>query len=203
MASQVTCNIHKVGPSATQDTLKSLRSLDEGKTSIITVRVTRKWEELDFMSTNDVTSIDMVIVDEQGEELHAVLPKNLIWKFDKLIREGCLYSMQKLHLTTAKPKFRPAHNEKRAFFWSTTSVSALDAYSVSIVPQKFCFTELEAIESNLQNIHLTDVVGFLKTVTNIQVLLRYGGQSSRMREITIENLRENHPIFDKCHQSLH
>ncbi|RZC89240.1 hypothetical protein C5167_030935 [Papaver somniferum] len=124
MASQVTCNIQKVGPSATQDTLKSLRSLDEGKTSIVTVRVTRKWEELDFMSTNDVTSIDMVIVDEQGEELHAVIPKNLIWKFDKLIREGGLYSMQKLHLPTAKPKFRPAHNEKRAFFRSTTSITA-------------------------------------------------------------------------------
>ncbi|XP_026434422.1 replication protein A 70 kDa DNA-binding subunit C-like isoform X1 [Papaver somniferum] len=178
MASQVTCNIHKVGPLATQDTLKSLPSLDEGKTSIVTVRVTRKWEELDFMSTNDVTSIDMVIVDEQGEELHAVIPKNLIWKFDKLIREGCLYSMQKLHLTTAKPKFCPAHNEKRAFFRSTTSVSALDAYSVSIIPQK-----------NLQNIHLTDVVGFLKTVTNIQVLQRSGGKLRRMREITIENLR--------------
>ncbi|XP_026457272.1 uncharacterized protein LOC113357989 isoform X1 [Papaver somniferum] len=97
--------------------------------------------------------------------------------------------MQKLHLTTAKLKFRLAHNEKRAFLWSTTSITALDAYFVSIIPQKFCFTEFEDIESTLQNIHLTDVVGFLKTVTNIQVLQRSGGQSSRMREITIENLR--------------
>ncbi|KAI3883846.1 hypothetical protein MKW92_052536 [Papaver armeniacum] len=115
MASQVTCNIQKVGPSATQDVLKSLPSLDEGKT-------------LDFMSTNDVTSIDMVIVDKQ---LLAVIPKNLISKFDKLIREGGC--------------FRPAHNDKRAFFRSTTSITALDAYSVSIIPQKFCFTEFEAI----------------------------------------------------------
>ncbi|XP_026457290.1 uncharacterized protein LOC113358006 [Papaver somniferum] len=112
------------------------------------------------MSTNDVTSVDMVIVNEQ-----------------------------KLHLTTAKPKFRLAHNEKRAFLWSTTSITALDAYFMSIIPQKFCLTEFEDIESTLQNIHLTDVVGFLKTVTNIQVLQRSGGQSSRMREITIENLR--------------
>ncbi|KAI3843583.1 hypothetical protein MKX03_022408, partial [Papaver bracteatum] len=33
------------------------------------------------------------------------------------------------------------------------------------------------------------VVGFLKTITNIQVLQRAGGQSIRMREITIENVR--------------
>ncbi|XP_026456436.1 uncharacterized protein LOC113357289 [Papaver somniferum] len=97
--------------------------------------------------------------------------------------------MQKLYLTTAKPKFRPAHNERRGFFRCTTFVTALDAYSVAIIPQKFCFTKFEDIESNLQNIHLTDVVGFLKTVTNIQLLRRSGGQSSRMREIAIENLR--------------
>ncbi|KAI3861767.1 hypothetical protein MKX03_019560, partial [Papaver bracteatum] len=33
------------------------------------------------------------------------------------------------------------------------------------------------------------VVGFLKTITNIQVLHRAGGKTSRMREITIENVR--------------
>ncbi|KAI3936986.1 hypothetical protein MKX01_015201, partial [Papaver californicum] len=65
MASQVNCITQKVSPSATQDSSKSLRSLDKGKSSVFTVRVTRKWEESDFMSTNDVISVDMVIVDEQ------------------------------------------------------------------------------------------------------------------------------------------
>ncbi|KAI3885048.1 hypothetical protein MKW98_002440, partial [Papaver atlanticum] len=37
------------------------------------------------------------------------------------------------------------------------------------------------------------VVGFLKTITNIHVLQRDGGQSSRMREIMIENVG-NDPI---------
>ncbi|KAI3899142.1 hypothetical protein MKW92_051486 [Papaver armeniacum] len=163
MASQVTSKLQKVGSSATHDTLKILRSPDEGKTSIITVCVTRIWEELDFMSTNDVTSVvDMAIVDEQGEELHAVVPKNLIWKFDKQIREG------------SKPKFRPAHNEKRGFFRCTTSVTALDAILWPLFP-------INSVSLN--------VVGFLKTATNIQLLQRFGGQSSRMREITIENLK--------------
>ncbi|KAI3983506.1 hypothetical protein MKX01_038926 [Papaver californicum] len=87
MASQVNCKLTKVGSSVTRDNFKSLRSLGEGKSSVVTVLVTRKWEELDFMSTNGVTSVDMIMVDEQ---LHAVIPKKLIWKFDKLVREGCL-----------------------------------------------------------------------------------------------------------------
>ncbi|KAI3925816.1 hypothetical protein MKX01_003375 [Papaver californicum] len=99
MASQLNCTFQKVASSATQD-------------NFVTVRVTRKWEELNFMSTNNVTSVDIVIVDEEGAELHAVIPNNLIWKFDKLIREGCLYCIEKLHLADAKPKFRPANKKK-------------------------------------------------------------------------------------------
>ncbi|RZC73584.1 hypothetical protein C5167_049061 [Papaver somniferum] len=74
------------------------------------------WEELNFTSTNDVSGVDMIIVDEQGDELHTIIPKNLIWKFDKQIREGGLYTIEKLHLTTAKPKFRPAQSEKKRDF---------------------------------------------------------------------------------------
>ncbi|KAI3993075.1 hypothetical protein MKX01_009818, partial [Papaver californicum] len=50
MASQVNCKLTKVGSSVTQDNFKSLLSLEEGKSSAVTVRVTRKWEELDFVS---------------------------------------------------------------------------------------------------------------------------------------------------------
>ncbi|KAI3987843.1 hypothetical protein MKX01_020957 [Papaver californicum] len=125
-----------------------------------------KWEKLDFMSNNDVTSVDMVIVDE----------------------EGCLYCIDKLHFADAKPKFHQASSEKRCFFRSNTSVSALDAYYVAIIPYKFCFTEFESLESNLPNMNLTDVYGYLKTITNIQVLHRAGGQSSRLHETTLENL---------------
>ncbi|KAI3977510.1 hypothetical protein MKX01_000423 [Papaver californicum] len=125
---------------------ESTLALGEANSYVVTVRVTRKWEELDFMCTNDVTSIDCVIVDEQGDELHVVIQKNLIWKFDKKIREGCLYSIDKLHLTTANPKYRPVYNEEMGFFHWNTTITVLDAYSVSIVPHKFHFSEFESLE---------------------------------------------------------
>lgn len=37
-------------------------------------------------------------LDEQGDELHAIIPKNIIWKFDKQIREGGLYTIEKITL---------------------------------------------------------------------------------------------------------
>ncbi|RZC54318.1 hypothetical protein C5167_013178 [Papaver somniferum] len=126
------------------------------------------------MSTNDVSGVDMVIVDEQGEELHAVIPKNLIWKFDKLIREGGLYLMQKLHLTLLKR--------------SSVLRTMRSGPSSGPPPPSLLWMPIPCTLFP-RNSHSLNVVGFLKTVTNIQVLQRSDGQSSRMREITIENLR--------------
>ncbi|KAI3990007.1 hypothetical protein MKX01_003710 [Papaver californicum] len=188
MASQMNFKPQKVASSATQDNFKSLISLDEGKSSVVTVRVTRKWKELDFTSTNDVTSVDMVMVDEQGDELHAMIPKNLIWKFDKQIRKGGTPparaaqrvgrvgpTSSKLHLNDVKPKFHPTNSEKRGFFRWNTSLTAMDA-TVSIIPHNFCFTEFEALESNLQNIHLTCNFYYLNVVSN--VIKSFGSQKN-------------------------
>ncbi|KAI3985876.1 hypothetical protein MKX01_026662 [Papaver californicum] len=158
MTAQLNYTPLKVGPSATQDMFKSLRYLQEGRSNSVTVRVTRKWEELDFFSTNDVTSVDMVIVDEE------------------LVREGCLYSIQNLHLADG-------------FFRMNSSISALDGYSGDIVPNKLCFSEFEALKPNLPNLNLTDVNGYLKNITNILFVHRSGGVPCRLRVLTLENIR--------------
>ncbi|KAI3949544.1 hypothetical protein MKW92_021296 [Papaver armeniacum] len=74
--------------SATQDNFKYLRSLEEGKSSAVTVRGTRKREELDYRSTNEVTSVDMVIVDEETSDSwwnsmshHSEVRIRYKWKF--------------------------------------------------------------------------------------------------------------------------
>ncbi|KAI3905091.1 hypothetical protein MKX01_017337 [Papaver californicum] len=151
MASQLNCTPPKVGLSPTQDTFKRLRYLQEGRSNSISVRMSRKWEELDFLSTNDITSVDMVFVDES---LHAVIPKHLIWKFDELVREGCLYSIQNLHLADAKPRFRATHNNWQVFFVGT-----------------------------LRSPHRINVYGYLKTIINLQFVLLSGGASCRQYQV--------------------
>ncbi|RZC91749.1 hypothetical protein C5167_027814 [Papaver somniferum] len=54
-AAKVKCNPPKVGFSAKQENFKCLRSAEEGKSNVVTVRVTRKWEE--------------VIIDEEVEQI--------------------------------------------------------------------------------------------------------------------------------------
>ncbi|RZC49903.1 hypothetical protein C5167_018331 [Papaver somniferum] len=81
----------------------------------------------------------------RGEELHVISPKNLLWKFDKLIREGRLYLTDKLSFTTTKPEFRPSNNERGGFFQWNTAAATLHAYSMSIPLQKFSFITYEGL----------------------------------------------------------
>ncbi|KAI3866930.1 hypothetical protein MKW92_043491 [Papaver armeniacum] len=135
----------------------SIKSLYEGRLNKIKVQVINKWKELTF-GTPDTKSIDMVFIDEEGDELHACIPENLIWKFGDAIKEGNMYYIVGLNLSKPKSKFRPAKGEKRGFFCHNTRITELQMHPASIIPQKFNFTEFEKINSNIQNVHLTGTV---------------------------------------------
>ncbi|KAI3985813.1 hypothetical protein MKX01_026599 [Papaver californicum] len=92
MASQIIDKNQKVLSSTSQGIHKSFRSMNETRSTLLIVHVTKKREELNFICTNDVTNVDMVIVDKEGEEMHALIPNNLILEFDEKIQEGRLYS---------------------------------------------------------------------------------------------------------------
>lgn len=56
----------KVGSSAIKKNIfKSFRALEVGKLCVVTVRVTRNWEKIHFMCANDITVVEIVVVDEQ------------------------------------------------------------------------------------------------------------------------------------------
>ncbi|KAI3877603.1 hypothetical protein MKX03_037736, partial [Papaver bracteatum] len=77
--------------------------------------------------------------------------------------------------------FRPARNDYRAYFNWNTDITPLGDSSGSIPRHKFDFTELE----NLVELH---VVGVLTSHTNLQQFKRNSGNTSFMRELTLENL---------------
>ncbi|KAI3940317.1 hypothetical protein MKW92_004147 [Papaver armeniacum] len=145
-----------------------LKSLYEGRSNTVRVQVVNKWKEFNFRTTDTIKSIDMVFNDEEGDELHASIPEELIWKFDDAIKENSLYFIQELHLSKSKTRFRRARSEKRGLFFRDTRITELDTNPTTIIPRKFNFTEFEEINSNIQNIYLTDVIGYLRAYTSIR-----------------------------------
>ncbi|KAI3991274.1 hypothetical protein MKX01_034593 [Papaver californicum] len=155
MESQSTLTLSDAGTSSEKCSLNCFGSLAEGNIGSVVVMVTRKREEFDLMITHDITGVDWVIVDVQGYELHAVIPRNLIGKFADQVTEGNLYSVDKLHPTAAKANCCPAYSQDRGLFVCETSVTALEDCHEFIVPNKFRFIEIEMLGPKLDNIYLT------------------------------------------------
>ncbi|KAI3986631.1 hypothetical protein MKX01_014169 [Papaver californicum] len=155
---------------------------------MVHVRISRKWNELDFMGMNEVTSLDLFMLDDNGDELHGVVPKKLIWKFDPLLRVGGVYSLNKFTILGEKKIFCPARNEHRLFFNGDTEVKYLCGTPAEIPHHKFTFTPFEDLESRSSNTYLTDVIGVLISLTNLQQKKRGNGQACVMRDFTLQNL---------------
>ncbi|RZC49117.1 hypothetical protein C5167_017541 [Papaver somniferum] len=124
------------------------------------VRIVWMWHESDFMRTNDVTSLDLLLLDDTGDLLHAIVQKKFIWKFEPLLKEG---------------------------IWNT-DITPLETTSASIPRHKFNFTELENLAAATTNTYLTDVVGVLTSHTNLQHVKRSPSSACFMRELKLENL---------------
>ncbi|RZC80881.1 hypothetical protein C5167_043455 [Papaver somniferum] len=102
-----------------------MQGCDENKPSVLKFRVARKWEEIDFTATNKVTNMDLLMIDENGDTMHDIFSKKLIWKFGSLLHEGGLYTLAKFNTTTEKYRFRPSKNDHRLFFKWDTEVGCL------------------------------------------------------------------------------
>ncbi|KAI3855292.1 hypothetical protein MKW92_052720 [Papaver armeniacum] len=152
------------------------------------VRIVRMWHELDFMRTNDVTSLDLLLLDDADDLMHAIVRKKYIWKFEPLLEEGMLLGLTNLTFAAEKKMFRPAHNDYRAYFNWNTDVTPLEPTAPAIPRHKFFFTEFEAIAADSDNTYLTDVVGVLTSHTNLQQLKRSSGDTCFMRELTLESI---------------
>lgn len=155
------------------------------------IRISRNWNVLDFMGTNDVTSLGVFMLDDNRDELHGVVPKKLIWKFDPLLRVGGIQSLNKFTIIGDKKIFRPAHNEHRLFFNWDTEEKYLCGTSVEIPHHKFTFSKYEDLEWRLANTYLTDVMGVLICLTNLQEMKRADGQPCMMRDFTLQDLSGN------------
>ncbi|KAI3983970.1 hypothetical protein MKX01_035097 [Papaver californicum] len=153
MGSQIVTSTSK-RPAITYKTFSHITEAEEGEKWITRVRISRKWNELDFMGTNEVTSLDVFMLDDNGDELHGVAPKKLIWKFDPLLRVGGVYSLNKFTILDEKKIFRPACNDHRLFFNWDTEVKYLYGTPSKIPQHKLLFHHLGSLNRAHQTLTL-------------------------------------------------
>ncbi|KAK2361250.1 replication protein A 70 kDa DNA-binding subunit B [Trifolium repens] len=74
--------------------------------SSIKVHFARMWDNMNVRKQNEMISIDMVLIDEESNYIHASLPKNFAPKFrKKKLQEGKIYVVKQFEVLTNKKSY--------------------------------------------------------------------------------------------------
>ncbi|KAF6165906.1 hypothetical protein GIB67_012803 [Kingdonia uniflora] len=99
------------------------------------------WTAKNF-ATNDVHSLDKLLIDGHGDQIHAVVPKEVIHQFVEQLHEGELIHVKKFNVSTNTVTYRlVAEGELKIYFSINTVVKKLENQDVPIPMHTFSFID--------------------------------------------------------------
>ncbi|TKY53757.1 Replication protein A 70 kDa DNA-binding subunit [Spatholobus suberectus] len=90
------------------------------------VRVVCLWQVADFNRQKLPFSLEMVLLDGKGDKIHASVRKTLVYKFEKELREGSVYSISFLGVASNGGSFRTTRHPYRLNFQFATKLFLVD-----------------------------------------------------------------------------
>uniref|UniRef100_A0A2N9FJU1 ATP-dependent DNA helicase n=1 Tax=Fagus sylvatica TaxID=28930 RepID=A0A2N9FJU1_FAGSY len=136
-----------------------LNQLSSGKDWKVRIRISRMWDAVNS-NNNEFISLDMILIDEQNNAIHAVIRKNVAKKFKHLLQEGQLYALSNFQVDTCNATYRPIHAEKKIIFLLTTKIKELEETEISIPSHKFEFVDYDTILQRFnKHVQLSDIIG--------------------------------------------
>nr|XP_017245331.1 PREDICTED: replication factor A protein 1-like [Daucus carota subsp. sativus] len=169
-------------PRSLQTQMSSESRLDDHTEDwMIKVRVCRKWESVNTKDGN-LISLDMILIDEKENLMHASVRKHLVPRYADRVLEGRVYSLRNLKVTTNMYPYRPLASDVKLLFLATTAVQELQESDVSIGRYGFEFVNQTVLQSRANDpTVLSDIVGCFTGFEGIETV-RSG---SKKRDIQI------------------
>ncbi|CAI9291074.1 unnamed protein product [Lactuca saligna] len=130
----------------------------------IKVRVINHWKQMSFYNKNEIWSIELILVDEQGSEIQASVPKKFLYRFKKFLKDGKSYYITSPSFASLKPNtFRLIPQDQKLTFVQETVVKECTQFSGPKFG--FSFVDFQSVLSMVhpQNLSL-DVIGLVVAV---------------------------------------
>ncbi|WVZ82292.1 hypothetical protein U9M48_029572 [Paspalum notatum var. saurae] len=151
----------------------------------ICVRISRFW---DFFDTQDETKLlhsDMVLIDEEGNSIHAQLYPPLPGKFNHKIKEGSVYNLSCFWVKKANRMYKPVSNENMISFTDWTVLEEVVEIPPAFPMFAYSLTPIEQIHSRVgYKEYYTDAIGVVTSVSSV-FSQRYKGQQNASLKRTI------------------
>ncbi|KAJ1262209.1 hypothetical protein BS78_09G089300 [Paspalum vaginatum] len=156
------------------DLLPSLRP--RVRHAVVRVRVCRKWEFRGGTDDGPISHLDLVLVDEKGNNMYGEIPATEAEKKGPLLEEGNIYVIRRFLVSNAKSTFRPVPGNYMIQFTCRTLIEPVTD-SALVIPQ-FVYHLLPF-----------DVLGVLVEISDPKVVHPSGKQTPTLtRDIVLRDL---------------
>ncbi|XP_021742772.1 replication protein A 70 kDa DNA-binding subunit C-like [Chenopodium quinoa] len=170
--------------------LKLIQNINSSNENItIQARVIYLWTIPSFNNANDVHSLEMVLLDEQGGKIQASVKKSLLVIFQTKLAEGQVYNISNFGFGFNNGSYKPTGHEYKILFKHLNTVNQVEGASIPI--RDFDLKPYNSIVSNnLDTNILVDYIGYLSGISSTNTFLRDGNQQ-KMINIQLEDLQKN------------
>uniref|UniRef100_A0A8R7PED8 DUF223 domain-containing protein n=1 Tax=Triticum urartu TaxID=4572 RepID=A0A8R7PED8_TRIUA len=150
----------------------------------IKAKVMRMWDSIN-PSTDELISIDMILMDEQGHTVHATIWKNLIDTYRAKINEGSIYAFSNFKVVDST-KYRPVSNEIKITFLYNTKLKEMKGSSDNFPDYYFEFASKDTLQERLEkDQQCSDVIGLLTKIKPIESRITMKKTPADVRQIEI------------------
>ncbi|XP_057418071.1 uncharacterized protein LOC130712255 [Lotus japonicus] len=103
----------------------------------IMVKVIRIWYSKGFASSKLPLSLEMVLMDSKGNKIHATIKKTLMYKFEKLLVDGNVYSISGFVLVDSCGDYKTTRHNYKICFMFKTEVRPMNQFPIEVFPYTF------------------------------------------------------------------
>ncbi|XP_057451916.1 replication protein A 70 kDa DNA-binding subunit A-like [Lotus japonicus] len=163
-----------------------ISALDESKeTWNIVTKVERLWVSPSLYGSKLPFSTDMVLMDSNGDKIHASVSKTLIYRFQHLITEGRVYRISFFGVGESGRDFRTTRHPYKINFQIHTSVRVLTNTQINLSPYSFMPIS-EIMLNDPDASFLIDVIGILTGANGEQEFEKDGVKQKKIITLELE-----------------
>ncbi|KAL6289289.1 hypothetical protein ACE6H2_006799 [Prunus campanulata] len=156
----------------------------------IRVRVCRTWRPKVFKSDDQFSGLQCILVDTMGHAIQATIREIDYDLVAPRIKAGCVYDINHFYTTKSKPSFQVVPHVASLIFNARTVFKKILNVQPTIPTHRFYFLDYNYLPSRINdNTILTDVLGRVSAVQDLETKMVDNGRLETKCEIHIQNIR--------------
>ncbi|CAH1419076.1 unnamed protein product [Lactuca virosa] len=132
------------------------------------LRVINLWHQMSFYNKNEIWSIEMILLDEHGNKIQAMVSKRNLYRFKNVVKDGMTFYIKGPNFAALKTgSFKLTPHDQKFTFVQQTVVTECNNFSRSLFG--FSFVDYQAVLSltHPQDTSV-DVMGLVVAIAEIQ-----------------------------------